>query len=59
MNNNLSTKTYFQNLDGLRFWAFFAVFLAHSKFVFSFPFDRTYWFWNTIYRFMSLGDMGV
>lgn len=35
-----SSKIYFPNLDGLRFWAFLGVFFAHSKGLFGLPFPN-------------------
>ncbi len=52
------TKTYFQNLDGLRFFAFFAVFVNHSMACLGY-YNKVPLFISFRKQFLMNGDLGV
>lgn len=59
INTGTSVKTYFPNLDGLRFWAFLAVFLGHARGEFIFPFEPGKLWSSIVFRLTSLAGVGV
>lgn len=55
---NVPTKVFFPNLDGLRFFAFFAVFIHHAVNCLGFENQNKYYdFFRT--NFLQNGDLGV
>ena len=51
-------KVYFPNLDSLRFWAFFAVFISHAALFLGYE-NQSIWFTNFKTYILANGDIGV